>query len=552
MLTNLLVQNYALINQLEMRLGEGFYILTGETGAGKSILIGALSLILGQRADAKLIKQSEEKCIIEATFDISAYKLEYFFDENEIDYYEECILRREIHSSGKSRTFINDTPVSLNTLKELGTMLIDIHSQHQNLLLADNRFQLKVVDVLAENQTLLEEYNNQFVTYKNRINQLNKIKEEAEKSKSDEEYYRFQYNQLAEAKLQIDEQSELENEQELLSHSEEIKSTLFKINQILSNEEQGVINSLKEAVNISSNLQKIYPASNEIKERIESAYIDLKDLSNEIENKSENIEFNPEKLEQVNDRLNLIYSLQQKHHVQSIDELIDIEKDLEKKIYSVEHLDEEIAKLEKEINTQLSLVENIGEKLSKKRQKSAQRLEKDLTERLSYLGMPNVRFNIQFDKKEKPGNNGLDDINFLFSANKNAPLQPVAETASGGEIARLMLCIKALIANTTALPTIIFDEIDTGVSGEIADKMGVIMQGMSKYMQVISITHLPQIAARGSVHFKVYKEDSKDKTNTNIKQLTQKERITELAQMLSGAQITDAAISNAKALLGLN
>lgn len=549
MLTNLHVRNYALINRLEINLKNGFYVLTGETGAGKSILIGALSLILGQRADSKAIKQSEEKCVIEATFDISAYNLKSFFEENDIDYDNECILRREIHASGKSRAFVNDTPVPLSILKDLGTMLIDIHSQHQNLLLADNRFQLKVVDILADNRDLLNKYKNEFSEYKDFVNELAKLKEAAEKSKNDEEYFRFQYNQLAEAKLKENEQAELEAESGTLTHAEEIKSGLYKIDRILSNDDQGVLNALKEAVNIAFGLQRIYPFGNELSQRIESAYIDLKDLSGEVESKMENIEFNPERMEELNERLNLIYSLQQKHRVQSVEELLEIEKDLREKLYSSEHMDEEISDLQKKIDTQLLTVTNTAEQLSDKRKRSAAGFEKNLTERLSYLGMPNVRFKVDFEKRNTPNESGNDNIRFLFSANKNAPLLPVADTASGGEISRLMLCIKSLIANATALPTIIFDEIDTGVSGEIADKMGIIMQEMSKYMQVISITHLPQIAARGNVHFKVYKEDIGDKTNSNIKQLTKEERITELAQMLSGAHITEAAINNAKALL---
>ncbi|MCL1943644.1 MAG: DNA repair protein RecN [Candidatus Azobacteroides sp.] len=549
MLTKLHVRNYALISRLEIDLKKGFYVLTGETGAGKSILIGALSLISGQRADSKSIKSSEDKCIVDATFDISSYHLNHFFEENDIDYNDECILRREIYASGKSRAFVNDTPVSLSTLKDLANALIDIHSQNQNQLLSDNRFQLKVVDALAGNQDLLNEYEIRYAGYKNLVHRLEKLTEEAEKSKADEEYDRFQYNQLSEAKLKEGEQAGLESELETHTHAEEIKSGLYKISRLLDGEESGVLNALRNAVNTASGLQKIYSSANEIKERIENAYIDLKDLSSEVETKTENIEFNPDRMDEINNRLNTIYSLQQKHRVQTIEELIAIEKSLGEKLYSSEHIEEQIALLQKEINEQLESVKTSGEKLSVNRKKAAAELEKNLIKRLSYLGMPNVRFSVDIEKKEKPGDNGLDDIRFLFSANKNIPLQPVAETASGGETARLMLCIKALIADATALPTIIFDEIDTGVSGEIADKMGIIMYEMSKYMQVITITHLPQIAARGDIHFKVYKEDTGDKTNSNIKQLTPEERITELAQMLSGAQVTDAAINNAKALL---
>ncbi|MCD7971231.1 MAG: DNA repair protein RecN [Candidatus Azobacteroides sp.] len=552
MLTDLFIQNYALISRLEMQLGEGFYVLTGETGAGKSILIGALSLILGQRADIKTIKSNEDKCIIEASFNISAYQLQDFFEKNDIDYYEECILRREIHVSGKSRAFINDTPVSLTILKELASALIDIHSQHQNLLLSDNRFQMRVLDILSHNAGLLKDYGKAFTHYKFLQNQLREIIEQADKNKADEEYFRFQFEQLEAAKLSENEQESLEEEVATLTHAEEIKSGLYKIFQLLNREEAGVVSLLKDSTNIASSISKVYPAGEEILERLNSCYIDLKDLSDDLETRAERIEFEPERLQQITDRLNLIYSLQQKHRVSSIKELLEIELSLREKLHSIEYMDEDIEKLQKQIQEQLKETLSIAKKISGNRKKAATTLEKNLVERLAYLGMSNVKFHVEFTERETPNETGTDQVRFLFSANKSMPLHPVAETASGGEISRLMLCIKALIASATSLPTIIFDEIDTGVSGEIADKMGIIMEEMSRYMQVISITHLPQIAARGNGHFKVYKEEKDGKTYTNIKLLSQSERITEIAQMLSGAKITDAAISNAKVLLKIN
>lgn len=549
MLTNLHVQNYALISKLEIELEKGFYVLTGETGAGKSILLGALSLLLGQRADVKSIKPDAEKCIVEGVFDISAYQLLPFFKENDIDYYAQCSLRREIHVSGKSRAFINDTPVSLNALKELGTSLIDIHSQHQNLLLADNNFQLDVLDVLAKHQVALDEYKHHYSAYKSMQTQLANLIENAERNKADEEYFRFQYNQLHEAKLKADEQEELEEELKVLTHAEEIKSGLYKIIQLLDADDMCILNSLKEATNIASSLTKIYSSSEESHKRLESCYIELKDLADELETRSEKIDFSPERLEQLNERLNLIYSLQQKHRVQSVAELLDIEKNLREKLDATEHSDEEIQALRQQIDEQLKKCLSIAERISSERKKAAKLLENNLIDRLGYLGMPNINFQVEFKRAEQPTSTGIDTIQFLFSANKKMPLQPVSQIASGGEISRLMLCIKALIAGAASLPTIIFDEIDTGVSGEIADKMGSIMLEMSQNMQVISITHLPQIAARGNGHFKVYKEDVNGKTTTNIKKLTQEERVLELAQMLSGAEITEAAISNAKALL---
>jgi DNA repair protein RecN (Recombination protein N) len=550
MLQSLTIQNYALISQLEIDFPSGFSVITGETGAGKSIILGALSLILGQRADAKSIKQNEDKCLIEGVFDISSYHLESFFTEKDLEYdARTCILRREIWSSGKSRAFINDSPAGLNDLKELGAFLIDIHSQHQNLLLADNHFQLQALDVLAKNKDLKNEYHSAYKAYISINKQLKELKEKITNQKTEEDYIRFQFQQLDEARLQTGEQSALEQESETLTHVEEIKSGLFRIGQLLSSDENGIVSSLKEALTQAQNLQKIYPVSNEISERIQIAYIDLKDLAMEINAKQESLEFKPERLEEVNTRLDLIYTLQQKHRLDSVEELIALRDNLDAQIRAIENCDEALEKLEKVMAAAYKIVLQQGESLSKTRKEAAQLLEKQLTAKISILGMPNMRFSAQLSPKAQPDSTGKDEVVYLFSANKNGELKPVAQTASGGEISRLMLGIKALIAGTMALPTIIFDEIDTGVSGEIADKMGDIMHQMGDIMQVITISHLPQIAAKGKTQFRVYKEENNNLAETRIRQLSEDGRIKEIAQMLSGAKLTEAAIENAKELL---
>lgn len=552
MLKSLYIKNYALIDSLEIDFENGFSVITGETGAGKSIILGALGLILGQRADLKSIKTAESKCIIEGTFDVSEYDLESFCEEYDIEYDSHSyILRREILSSGKSRAFINDSPVSLGDLKLLGERLIDVHSQHKNLLLTDNHFQLQVVDVLSGTSKLLKEYQSAFKDYKTIRQQLNELTELAEKNRNDEDYFRFQYNSLAEASLEEGEQEELEKELELLNHAEDIKSALYKVYSILANDEGGVLPLLKEAQTTTQSLSKIYSRSEEIQQRIDSAYIDLKDLSPEIERLAEDIEFNPERLSFIQDRLDQIYTLQQKHRVTTVEELISLFKELETKIESLDSYDERIAKLQAEVEEKYARVLSLAAKLTEQRKSSLQGIEKQLTEKVSSLGMPNVRFECRLTVKDNFDLTGADVISFLFSANKNTSLQPVAEIASGGEISRVMLSLKSMIAGATALPTIIFDEIDTGVSGEVADKMGQIMQGFGKQMQVIAITHLPQIAAKGKAHYFVYKSDDSETTTTNIRRLTDDERVKELAQMLSGATITDAAIQNARVMLGM-
>jgi DNA repair protein RecN (Recombination protein N) len=550
MLQSLTIRNYALISQLEINFPPGFSVITGETGAGKSIILGALALILGQRADAKSIKQQEERCLIEGVFDLSSYQLEAFFTEKDWEYDpKQCILRREIWASGKSRAFINDSPAGLNDLRELGSFLIDIHSQHQNLLLADNHFQLQVLDVLAKNTGLKTEYHAAYKKYVSIRKQLQELKEKIADQRQEEDYIRFQFQQLDEARLQSGEQAQLEREQETLSHTEEIKSGLYRTEQYLSSDETGIVSALKESLNLTQSLQKIYAASKAFSERIQTAYLDLKDLAMEINSCQEDLEFNPERLQEVNNRLDLIYSLQQKHRCDSVEALLELHCDLAKQIREMDHYDEELAQLEKESALASVQVEQKAEALSRTRKEAARLLEKQLVEKISVLGMPNMRFTAALSRKEQADASGKDEVVYLFSANKNGELKPVAQTASGGEISRLMLGIKALIAGAMALPSIIFDEIDTGVSGEIAGKMGNIMRQMGTIMQVIAISHLPQIAAKGESQFFVYKEEHNHLTESHIRLLSEEERIKEIAQMLSGAKLTDAAIENAKELL---
>lgn len=550
MLKSLYIKNYALIDSLEIDFESGFSVITGETGAGKSIILGALSLILGQRADAKSIKQGESKCVIEGYFDISDYNLTEFFENLEIDYEPTCLLRRELLSSGKSRAFVNDTPVTLSDLKELGSQLIDIHSQHQNLLLGDIRFQMQIVDTLAGNKKLLKEYQAAFDDYKKAQKALDDLRNLSKRGKEEEDYLRFQYESLKTVALKSGEQEELEEELETLNHSEEIKIALYKIHSLLTDDEHGIVTALKDSLNTSQSLVDIYPKSEDIVQRIENSYIDLKDLGTEVERMGENIEFDPERLSLIQTRLDTIYTLQKRHSVDTIAQLIAIYEDLEHKIENIDSYDEQLEAIEKDLLLKTEKMLVLAKQLTDSRKAITGKFEKELVEKVAYLGMPNVQFKCEIIAEEQPNLYGMDDLLFLFSANKNVPLQPVAEIASGGEISRLMLCLKSMIAGAKALPTIIFDEIDTGVSGEIADKMGIIMKDMGTKMQVIAITHLPQIAARGKAHYHVYKSDSDDMTTTNLSRLSDKERLEEIARMLSGTTMTEAAIQNAKVLLG--
>ena len=552
MLKSLFIQNFVLIDSLDIQFDGGFSVITGETGAGKSIILGALSLVLGQRADGKSIKNGADKCIIEAVFDISKYQLESFFQENDLEYdHESCILRRELFASGKSRAFINDSPVALPVMKELGGRLIDIHSQHQNLLLGDNRFQLKVVDVMAENEILLILYRKEYNRFQSLKKELKELKDKAAQTKQEEDYIRFQLEQLSEARLIVGEQEDLEQEQETLSHAEEIKSSLYKISELLNGDEMGGLQYIKEALSTADSLEQYFSKAKDISERLRSAYIDLNDLASETDTMREDVEFNPERLEWVNERLNTIYSLQQKHHVSTVEELLDIQSKYEAQLKEIDSFEEQIESLSKQLEVSYKELLQQASVLSNQRKIAAKGMAGQLVDMIIPLGMPNTRFRVDVMAKEEPDNDGMDDIRFMFSANKSGDLQPVAQTASGGEISRLMLCLKAMIAGFTALPTIIFDEVDTGVSGDIADKMGDIMQDLGTKMQVFAITHLPQIAAKGKEHYFVYKEDTSDRTITRIKQLTNKERILEVARMLSGASLTEASMANARELLHL-
>ena len=550
MLRSLYIQNYALIEKLDISFSSGFSVITGETGAGKSIILGAIGLLLGQRADVKAIRVGASKCIIEARFDISAYSMQLFFEENELEYEEECILRREVSASGKSRAFINDTPASLAQMKELGELLIDVHSQHQNLLLNKEGFQLNVLDILSHNEEALSAYQNIFGEWKEAQQDLEALVARANQDKSDEDYICFQLEQLEEAHLSVGEQEELEQEADTLSHAEEIKAGLYRVGQTLYSDEGGLLSGLKECLNTMLGLQRVYPVAGELAERMESTYIELKDISQEVSGKEDEIEFNPERLEEVNERLNLIYTLQQKHRVATVGELLTLTDEYTAKLSAITSSDERIEELKARCDALYNKVKKQAVVLTKARIAAACEVEKQMAARLIPLGMPNVRFQVEIGVRKEPGIHGADTVNFLFSANKNGALQSISSVASGGEIARVMLSIKAMIAGAVKLPTIVFDEIDTGVSGEIADRMADIMQEMGEQdRQVISITHLAQIAARGRAHYKVYKQDNETETNSHIRRLTDDERVEEIAHMLSGAKLTEAALNNARALM---
>ena len=550
MLRSLYIQNYALIEQLDIDFESGFSVITGETGAGKSIILGAIGLLLGQRADTKSIRIGAKKCIIEAHFRIANYDMHPFFEENQLEYDDECILRREIQASGKSRAFINDTPVTLAQLKELGEQLIDVHSQHQNLLLNKEGFQLNVLDLLAHNVRLFIEYKALYSAWRSTEKELNELLEEAKRSKADEDYIRFQLEQLEEVGLNDGEQEQLELESEVLEHAEEIKAGLYRAEQAFSSDDNGLLNAIKERYNDLSSLQKIYSGASELAERIYAAWLELRDVVDEIATAGENIEYNPSRLEVVNARLDQIYTLQQKHHVSSVADLIDTMNKYAARLNDITSFDDRIAELEKRKEVEYNKALEHAASLTKTRREAAGFTEKEMAARLVVLGMPNVRFKIDITERQELSINGKDSVNFLFSANKNGALQSISSVASGGEIARVMLSIKALIAGAVKLPTIVFDEIDTGVSGEMADRMADIMQEMGeRERQVISITHLPQIAARGKIHYKVYKRDNENETNSHISRLTYDERVEELAHMLSGASLTEAALANARMLL---
>ena len=553
MIKKLSVSNYTLIDELHIDFSAGFSVITGETGAGKSIILGALSLILGQRADLKSLRRSDEKAVIEGVFDIASYHLRDFFDENELDYDEgECILRREILPSGKSRAFINDTPVSLAQLKTLGEQLIDIHSQHQNMLLADSRFQLRVVDTMAGDAVLLADYREHYRRWRERLQAYTRLQEENRSGREEEDYLRYQLAQLDEAHLQEGEQEELEAELQTLQHAEEIKNELAVLQEFLHAEETGVVSLLNATLSRMRALSRLYPEVDEWAGRLESDYIDLKDIASTVDRSQENLNMDPERLAWVENRLDTYYSLQQKHRLASAAELLALRDSFAERLTRIENYDEELAALKHEVDEAESQVRNLAEQLTRVRRQSAANISSTLTERVKPLGMPHLQFEIEVSPRPQFDETGGDAIRFLFSANKNQPLQPVSEVASGGEISRLMLSLKALVAHAMALPTIVFDEVDTGVSGEIADKMARIMREMSRCMQVISITHLPQVAAWGQTHYRVYKSDTATATATHLVRLTDSERVEEIARMLSGSSLTAAALDNARELLNRN
>lgn len=550
MLKQLYIKNFTLIDELNIQMHPGFSVITGETGAGKSIILGAIGLLLGNRADSKSIKAGRDRCVIEAHFDLSKYDMQQFFTNNDIDEdLSDTIIRRELTAAGKSRAFINDTPVSLTKMRELGEQLVDIHSQHQNLLLQKEDFQLNVVDIIAQDEKQRKNYETAYNQYKQANQKLNALKAEIEKNRENEDFLRFQFKELDEAQLQNGEQEELEQEYEMLSHSEDIKTALYQADNHLSGDDGNIIERLKQASEQLANIKDVYPEVTELLERIDSSYIELKDIAQEINGLTDHVEFDPARLETINERLDKLNSLQQKFHVRDLGELIETYHQLKEQLSHIDHSDEDVEALEQEVTQLLEKAQKQAKELTAIRTKAAQKVEEEMKQRLIPLGIPNVRFCISLT--EKPlSHDGGDKVSFLFSANKSTPLQPVTQVASGGEIARVMLSLKAMISGAVKLPTIIFDEIDTGVSGKIAEKMAQIMVEMGNHeRQVLSITHLPQIAAMGSHHYKVSKEETDEGTISRMTELSQQERIQEIAQMLSGSDVSEAALANAKELL---
>ena len=550
MLKQLFIKNYALIDHLDIKLYPGFSVITGETGAGKSIILGAIGLLLGQRVDSKSIKAGADKCVIEAHFDLSRYDMDTFFEENEIEQdSEDTIIRRELTAAGKSRAFINDTPVSLSMLKELGEQLVDVHSQHQNLLLQKQDFQLNVVDIIANDQKELAAYQQTYNQLQTAKSQLQTLKDDIERNRQSQDFLQFQYEELENARLTEGEQEELEQQSETMEHAEDIKTALYEADNALYDEQTGAVSQVRTAYNALNGISQVLPKTAELAERLESCRIELKDIADEVSSMMEDADFDPLELDRINSRLDKIYELEKKYHAETVEELISQRDELRQKLSNIENSDEALAELEAQCQKLRAKGQQQADALTKLRQKAGQEIEQQLRQRLVPLGMPNVRFEVHIEKGEL-GKNGQDAVAFLFSANTSTPLQPVAQVASGGEIARVMLSLKAMISGTVKLPTIIFDEIDTGVSGKIAEKMADIMNEMGQTeRQVISITHLPQIASQGSHHYRVSKEETAKGTVSQMLELTPDERINEIAQMLSGSDVSEAAIANAKQLL---
>ena len=552
MLQQLYIKNFTLIDELDIQLHPGFSVITGETGAGKSIILGAIGLLLGQRADSKSIKQGTDRCVIEAHFDLSRYDMKSFFDENDIEYDEkDTIIRRELTATGKSRAFINDTPVALSMLKELGDQLMDIHSQHQNLLLNKQDFQLNVVDILAQDTKEVAAYQKVFAQYQQQKKALETLREEIERNRQNADFLQFQFDELSESKLTKGEQEELEQQSDTMSHAEEIKTALYETDNALNGDETGVVDMIRKASNALGSISQVLPDSEELVGRLDSCRIELKDIADEVGRMLNHTDFDPEELDAINNRLDRLYELEKKYHVETVEELISLRDQLQQQLNNIENSDEAVAEKEKEVEQLHAICQEHANKVTKQRQAIAKQMKSQMAGRLEALGMPHARFEVSITTTEL-GRNGQDNVSFLFSANTSTPLQSVAQVASGGEIARVMLSLKAMISGAVKLPTIIFDEIDTGVSGKIAEKMAQIMQEMGQTeRQVISITHLPQIAALGSHHYKVSKEETPQGTISQMKELTPEERINEIAQMLSGSNISKAAIDNAKQLLKL-
>ncbi|MDR1556955.1 MAG: DNA repair protein RecN [Tannerellaceae bacterium] len=550
MLKELNVENYALIDKLNISFSEGMSIITGETGAGKSILLGALSLVLGGRADSNVLKDTARNCIVEGVFHIEGYGLESFLSENDIDYEPDLIIRRTINPAGKSRAFINDMPVNAAIIKDISHRLLDIHSQHQNLLLSSSKFQLSVIDAVTEFGNLKDEYIKYFNAYKVEEKKLEDLLVRSAKAKADYDYIKFQFEQLQQADLKADEQNDLEIEIQELSNVEEIKSGYEKLTALLSNEEISVVNMLKEAENILNHLSKVHLSSNDLVVRLKNILIEIKDISEEANHINDVLEINPERLAVVEKRLNVIYDLQQKHRVATVTELLEIRENYGISLTEIENFDEMISKTQKAVNDNFDKIRELSQQISVLRQKTIPSVEKHVSTLLKLLGMPNIVFKIELTYSEHFSSDGADSITFLFSANRDMLPREISKVASGGEISRLMLALKSLLVKGTNLPTIIFDEIDTGVSGEVADKMGNIIKELSEKAQVINITHLPQIAAKGESHYLVYKEDNATTTFTKVRKLNNDERIMEIAKMLSGSKISDIAIEHAKDLIG--
>ena len=550
MLRHLYIKNFTLIDELDMDFHGGFSVITGETGAGKSIILGAIGLLLGQRADLKAIKQGADRCIIEARFDLSRYDMGSFFELNDIEYdADDTIIRRELTAAGKSRAFINDTPVQLNMLKELGERLVDVHSQHQNLLLGKQDFQLSVVDILADDTAELQDYQQLYADYQQAQRQWEALKQEIEQGEQNADFLQFPYDELSAARLVDGEQEELEQRSETMTHSEDIKSALYEAESALSGDEVGIVSSLRKAANALKGIERVYPDVAELAERMDSSYIELKDVADEVSSRLEDIDFDPSELDAVNNRLDRIYDLQKKYHAESVAALLAVQQDVKEKLSHIENGDEALRELEEKMNGLKDKTGRQAEVLTKKRRQAATMIERQMKERLVPLGMPHVQFEVSIEKGDL-SRMGQDKVSFLFTANTSTPLQPVSQVASGGEIARVMLSLKAMISGAVKLPTIIFDEIDTGVSGKIAEKMAHIMAEMgANDRQVISITHLPQIAALGTTHYKVYKEDTPQGTTSHMLQLSTEQRVDEIAQMLSGSHVTEAAVQNARQLL---